>query len=98
MNPNYRITSYNVCYTKLLRNGGILFSNAAIGSNWISGTIAAGQKMGFTFDCDTLTKVKIMWAEEGSPESGFTAEIMGSVYKMDGTTPYKDVANNKDIV
>ncbi len=92
------VGTYAIRFVSFTDNGGILFSNAAIGSNWISGTIAAGQKMGFTFDCDTLTKVKIMWAEEGSPESGFTAEIMGSVYKMDGTTPYKDVANNKDIV
>jgi len=42
--------------------------------------------------------VYIIWAEAGSPESGFTADIMGSVFKSDGTTLYKIVDNGKDFL
>ncbi len=66
---------------------------------WSKFDIGTNQVVGFEFTNAMANQVySIAWAEYGSPEEGFTADIKGSVYQQDGKTPYKDLNNGKSIV
>lgn len=51
----------------------------------------------YTVAVGNAKNVTVFW-EEMDDNSGETADIQGSVYKMDGVTPYKILDNNKDFV
>jgi len=76
----------------------LTYIDLAIGDTWTTATIAQDQIIGYKVNYSGQKKLAIMWAEAGSPEAGYTANILGSVFKKDGQTPYKDVANNKDFL
>lgn len=76
----------------------VTYETLTISNTWTETTIAEGQVKGFQVDCTGKAQVYIIWAEAGSPESGYTADLMGSVFKSDGTTLYKIVDNGKDFL
>jgi len=65
---------------------------------WFTDSIETGQVKGYLVDCGEVSEVEIIWAEVDSPESGYTAEIMGSVFHLDGETPYQILDNGKDFL
>jgi len=54
----------------------------------------------YEINVKNATKVEVYWKELGTTESGNdkTADIQGSVYKLDGTTPYIIIDNQKPFV
>ena len=42
--------------------------------------------------------IEVIWAEVDSPEEGYTANVMGSVFKNDGETPYKQYGRDDDFL
>lgn len=76
------------------------YIDLAIGDSWTKGEIADGETIGYLVDCGSAEQVKIIWAEFDSPESGdgYTADIVGSVFHLDGETTYRDVAKDKDFL
>ena len=78
--------------------GDIKYEELAVTDVWTDASIADGETKGYIVDCKDHSKVVILWAESDSPESGYTAEIKGSVFKLDGETPYADLTNGKDIL
>ena len=71
--------------------------NAA--DEWITDlSIEVGETQGFLVDAQGAEALEIVWAEYNSPESGYVADIKGSVYKMDGETPYTQRDNGKIFV
>lgn len=78
--------------------GNIEFIDISLSSDPVEGSIVEGESIGYSVHCGDVKKVKIIWLEEGSTETGYTAEIMASVFHVDGTTPYKELENGKDIV
>lgn len=78
--------------------GEITYMNLDLGAEWKLDTISAGEILGFMVDCGTVEKVSIIWAETDSPEEGYTADVMGSVFHLDGETPYKDLEKGKDFL
>ncbi|PLW99660.1 MAG: hypothetical protein C0593_02660 [Marinilabiliales bacterium] len=78
----------NITYTEI---------NAA--DVWITDlSIEVGETIGFLVDGSGAEALQIVWAEFNSPESGYTADIKGSVYMMDGETPYIQRDNGKIFV
>ncbi len=69
-----------------------------VGDEWYEATITDGEIVGFNVDCTGATKVQVVWAEDGSPEVGYTAEIMGSVLYKDGETPYITIDKGDDFL
>lgn len=66
---------------------------------WVTDlSIEVGETKGFLVDAQGAEALQIIWAEYNSPESGYTADIKGSVYKMDGETPYTQRSNGKIFV
>ncbi|MFC2098779.1 hypothetical protein ACFLSP_03430 [Bacteroidota bacterium] len=78
--------------------GDIVYQNLDMGDSWTDASIKEGETIGYKVDCGDNARVKIIWAESDSPETGYTAEIKGSVFHLDGETPYKDLGNDKDIL
>jgi hypothetical protein len=76
----------------------VTYETLTISDTWTEATISEGQTKGFQVDCTGKTQVYIIWAEAGSPETGYTADVMGSVFKSDGTNLYKIVENGKDFL
>jgi len=74
------------------------YVSLALGDTWTSGSINNDEIIGYKVNCGEVQKVAIIWAEVASPESGYTAEIKGSVFHKDGETIYKDVEGGKDIL
>lgn len=66
--------------------------------DWYEATIADDEIIGFNVDCTNSAKVQVIWAEEGSPETGYTAEVMGSVFYKDAETPYKTIDKGDDFL
>ncbi len=84
----YESGTANITYTEI---------NAA--HLWITDlSIEVGETKGFLVNATGAEALQIVWAEYNSPESGYTADIKGSVYKMDGETPYTQRDNGKIFV
>lgn len=87
-----------------LRAGGIVeaanvrYSDLAIGNTWTEAEVATDSTVGFRVYTGNATQLQIIWAEIDSPEGGYTGEIMGSVFRADGTTVYQIVDNGKDFL
>jgi hypothetical protein len=69
-----------------------------MGDVWTPGTIEAGQTIGYSVDCGDIPIVNIIWAENGSPESGYTSDIVGSVFHKDAQTIYKQYGKTDDFL
>jgi hypothetical protein len=78
--------------------GEVSYEVLATGDTWTEASIADGETKGYKVNCGDQIKVQIIWAEVDSPEKGYTAEIKGSVFHLDGETPYADLGNGKDIL
>lgn len=78
--------------------GDVTYTTLSVEYNWTDSTIADGEVIGYLVDCGCYEWVSIIWAEAGSPEEGYTADIKGSVLFLDGETPYADLGNGKDIL
>ncbi len=71
----------------------------SLGEGWNDFQIELGEILAFEVPLDQAPDIlRIVWAEYNSPETGYTADIKGSVYKEDGETAYKDLGNGKSIV
>lgn len=80
-------------------SGDIEYTEINAADLWITNlSIEVGETKGFLVDAGSAEALQIMWAEYNSPESGYTADIKGSVYKMDGETPYTQRDNGKIFV
>lgn len=78
--------------------GEIDYVSLTLGADWKKDTLMAGELLGYIVDCGSAERVSIIWAEAGSPEDGYTAEVMGSVFHLDGETPYEDLDKGKDFL
>ncbi|MDX2430291.1 MAG: hypothetical protein QNK35_05120, partial [Bacteroides sp.] len=78
--------------------GEVSYIALDMGDNWKKDTIMDGELIGYLVDCGEVEKVSIIWAEVDSPEEGYTAEVMASVFLLDGSTPYKDLDKEKDLL
>lgn len=76
----------------------IEYIDLPIQDEWTDATIEDGEVIGYRVDCGDIEKVNIIWAEVDSPEEGYTAEIMGSVFHKDGETPYKQIDKDDDFL
>lgn len=74
------------------------YINLNIGDTWTEGVIADDEIVGYLVDCEDATQLKIIWAEFDSPETGYTADVMGSVFYVDGITTYQDVEKGKEFL
>lgn len=90
--------SYAIRSTGVSNPGEVSYIPLSIGDVWTKDTIMDGELIGYLVDCGDVEKVSIIWAEIDSPEEGYTAEVMGSVFYLDGETPYKDLVKGKDIL
>lgn len=79
--------------------GDIEYTEIDAADFWITNlSIEVGETKGFLVDTKGAEALQIVWAEYNSPESGYTADIKGSVFKMDGETPYLQRDNGKTFV
>lgn len=69
-----------------------------IGNTWTEGTIVADQTIGYKVKYSGSKKLMVVWAEVESPEEGYTADVMVSVFDSEAITPYKDVEKGKDML
>ncbi|MEA1877363.1 MAG: hypothetical protein U9N86_10905 [Bacteroidota bacterium] len=70
-----------------------------VGDDWYESTINEGETLGFLLKKGVADQeVSINWAEFNSPEEGYTADIKGSVYKLDQETAYLITDNAKNFV
>lgn len=74
------------------------YTDLEISETWTDGTIAEDEILGFKVKYSGEKKLAVIWAEIDTPESGYDADVMVSVLKSDGITPYKDVDKNKDML
>lgn len=74
------------------------YADLEISETWKDSTIAQDEIIGFKVKYSGEKKLAIIWAEVDSPESGYDANILVSVLKTDGISPYKDVDKNKDML
>lgn len=74
------------------------YADLEISETWTDGTIAEDEILGFKVKYSGEKKLAVIWAEVDTPESGYDADVMVSVLKTDGITPYKDVDKNKDML
>lgn len=98
LNDETRPGTFAIRSTGTSGSGDITYKKLDLGSSWTDGSIIEGETIGYEVDCGNASKVKIIWAETDSPESGYTAEIKGSVFHLDGETAYQDLGNGKDII
>ena len=82
-------------YTGISSSGEIKYNELSVADSWTEASITEDETIGYMVDCSDHPKVKIVWAESGSPEPGYTAEIKGSVFQLDGETVYSDLGNGK---
>ena len=79
--------------------GELELININVGTEWSDYSIADGETIGFLVSGGmTDQEIKIQWSEFDSPETGFTADIKGSVFMLDQTTEYKIVDNGKSFI
>lgn len=76
----------------------ITYTELSSSTSWYNDEIAVGETKGYIVNSQDAALLQVVWAEFNSPESGFTADIKGSVYKMDGETPYLQADNGKLFV
>ena len=76
----------------------ITYTELSSSTSWYNDEIAVGETKGYIVNSQNAALLQVVWAEFNSPESGFTADIKGSVYKMDGETPYLQADNGKIFV
>jgi len=76
----------------------IEYTELTLGAEWLDATIEAGNTLGFFVKYDTENIIEVIWAEVDSPEEGYTANVMGSVLKKDGETPYKQYGKDDDFL
>lgn len=74
------------------------YTDLNIGDTWMDGTISKDEILGYKVKYSGEKKLAVIWAEIDTPEAGYDADIMVSVLKNDGITPYKDVDKNKDML
>ncbi len=74
------------------------YTNLAIEDKWTDGNIASDEILGYKVKYSGQKKLAVIWAEIDTPETGYTADVIVSLMKADGTTPYKDVEKNKDML
>ncbi len=98
LNDESRPGSYAIRSTGTSNPGEVSYITLDMGDNWKKDTIMDGELIGYLVDCGEAEKVSIIWAEVDSPEEGYTAEVMGSVFHLDGLTPYKDLDKGKDML
>ncbi len=65
---------------------------------WHEDSLAEGETDWFEVSSGTASTLTVMWKELESPEgTGYTGDIIGSVYYADAATPYIIVDNNKEF-
>jgi hypothetical protein len=70
-----------------------------VGNDWYQTEIGEGENLGFLVSGGVAgQEVIIQWAEFDSPESGYTADIKGSVFMLDMETAYLIVDNGKSFL
>lgn len=80
-------------------SGEIELIELHVGDGWYDGTIAEGETLGFLIKGSSANQeLVINWAEFNSPEDGYSADIKGSVYKLDQETAYLIADNAKSFV
>lgn len=98
LNDENRPGTYAIRATGTSDIGDIVYTSLPVANEWTTDTITDGEVKGYLVDCGEIEKVTIIWAEAGSPEAGYTADVMGSVLHLDGQTPYADLGNGKDLL
>lgn len=98
LNDDARPGSYAIRSTGISNPGEVSYITLNMGDSWRKDTIMDGELIGYMVDCGEVEKVSIIWAEVDSPEEGYTAEVMGSVFLLDGVSPYKDLDKGKDFL
>jgi hypothetical protein len=69
-----------------------------IGQDWHTADIAEGEILGFLVTGGVESQeVIVQWAEHDSPEEGYTADVKGSVYKLDMESSYKIAGSDKNF-
>ncbi len=76
----------------------IEYTELTLGANWTEATIKKDETLGYYVKYNSAKIIEIIWAEIDSPEGGYTANIMGSVFKKDGKTPYKQYGKDDDFL
>lgn len=80
-------------------SGDIELIELYVGGEWHDSTIAEGETLGFLIKGSSANQeLSINWAEFNSPEEGYSADIKGSVYKLDQETAYLIADNAKNFV
>lgn len=74
------------------------YTDLELSESWTEGSIAQDEILGFKVKYSGQKKLAVIWAETETPEAGYTADLIVSVMRSDGTTPYKDVDKNKDFL
>ncbi|MGQ1784763.1 hypothetical protein [Saccharicrinis sp. GN24d3] len=74
------------------------YADFSIADTWLDFTIKQDELLGFKVKYTGAKNIAIVWKEVDSPETGYTADITGSVMHTDGATPYKDVVKGKDYL
>ncbi len=74
------------------------YTELILGADWTEATIEEGKTLGFFVGYSAESIIEVIWTEVDSPEDGYTANIMGSVFKKDGETPYKQFGKDDDFL
>ncbi len=76
----------------------IVLTEVEVGDSWLEGTIGSGEILGYRIKGGLEgQELIVQWSEFDSPEQGFTADIKGSVYRLDQETPYVQAENGKNF-
>lgn len=71
----------------------VTYTDLSIGANWNDSTIAVGEVIAYKVKYTGEKLLKVYWAESGTPEEGYTADISGSVLNKDANAYYAVYAN-----
>jgi len=93
----------NLAGTFALRSTGtgvmeLEYTELELEADWTEMSIEEGETLGFSVDYTTQQAITVIWAEVDSPETSYTANVMGSVFKKDGETPYKQLGRDDDFL
>lgn len=73
------------------------YTDLSIGAGWLDSTIAVGEVIGLKVKYSGEKKLKVFWAETGTPEDGYTADINGSVLNKDANAYYAVYENGSGL-
>lgn len=69
------------------------YTDLSIGAEWTDSTIAVGEVIGYKVKYSGEKKLQVFWAEDGTPEDGYTADVNGSVLNKDADAYYSVFEN-----